>query len=775
MPQDCCPDSLRERSSAAEKITLIFRCAYLLSASTTQKAAEGAEKKCWHIPKGSMNATGCWLLRAIVISIFSGALAAPSHAATADATRLAAPQWQAKSRSEHQTEWASVRYATNPATGRVRATTNSYLEIGTALNRRDEAAQWQPSNPSFQIIATGAEANFAGHRVTLSGNINTAGSVLIENSGVKMQGHPLCIAYFDPVDGRSLMLAELTDAIGWLVASNEVVYSNCFDGIRASIRYRNSIDGLESDLVLHERPAVTPEDIGFSSKTRLELFTEWIGDTPLPQKETRLLLREKDTEARKQMVEPDFTDSTLTFGSLRMARGKAFATGGPTVQEAASAPDAVTVGKRFEVIDGRKILIEAVEHRSASSLLDKLPAAPFSGILTNAALGAPSPAGGGLAAIRKRVNQTSDQSIRLLAAKRLAQTNTEHGIQTALSVSPRPSDGRGIKGEGHPQLSTNHPQLAFILDWQTLSTSGLTDYTLSSATNYLCAGTINFYGTTRIQGGTVVKFAPSPAASLIKFFGPVLCETDMHHPAYFVSKFDATVGEIMDANTTPASYAGALELTTTGNLLKHLRVRHASVAVRGWDLNISHSQFTDCNTVFYMPESGAGSGPCRLGNVLVANSGYIFSGTYYNVIATHLTVNNCYGALTSDPYDRSSAHFINSLLVNIDSMGVIPTPMLTSSHILPSIPAVFQTVGGANHYLAASSSYRNSGITTIDPTLLAELKQTTTYPPTILTGTMTASQTLGQNPLVFRNANGNPDKGYAYPAMDSGGPQNSDQ
>jgi len=49
------------------------------------------------------------------------------------------PIWQAKSRSEHQTEWATVRYTTNAGTGRVRVTTNSYIELGTGLNRRDPA------------------------------------------------------------------------------------------------------------------------------------------------------------------------------------------------------------------------------------------------------------------------------------------------------------------------------------------------------------------------------------------------------------------------------------------------------------------------------------------------------------------------------------------------------------------------------------------------------------------------------------------------------------
>ncbi len=726
------------------------------------------------ILKGFMNTIGRWFLRLVFISIFSGLLAAPPDAATAEVARVPVAEWRAKSRSEHQTEWSSVSYATNPATGRVRAMTNSFVELATSLNRRDEAGQWQPSSSAFQITATGAKANLAGHRVTLAGNINTAGAVLIEKDGVRMQGHPLCIAYYDPVDGRSLSLAELTGAGGWLVNSNEIVFSNCFDGIRASIRYRNSIDGIEQDLILHERPPVTPEDLGFSTRTRLELFTEWIGDTPIPQKETRLLLRGKDTEARKQMAEPDFTDSTLTFGLLRMARGKAFTTGGTNApSDAASAPDAVTVGKRFEVIDGRKILIEAVEYRNVSALLDKLPVAPFSGVLTNAAArpngsSLPSDESGegdkgerrveALAAVRKKVDQTTVQSIRLLPAKRLAQTRTDARIQTAANANSK-------RETRNAELAAAEPP-AFIVDWQLTLTTGLNNFTLHSSTNYLCAGTITFNGTTRIQGGTVVKFAPAPAAAVLKFSGPVICDTDMHHPAYFVSKRDATVGEVMEGNTTPASYTGALELMTTGNKLKHLRVRNANVAVKGWDIDVQHSQFTACNTVFNMPEDGAGSGPCRLGNVLVANSGYIFSGVYYNVIATHLTVNNCYGALTSDPQNRSTAHFINSLLVNIDSMGVIPAPMLTASHILPSTPAEFQTLGGASHYLAAGSSYRGAGITTIDPTLLADLKQTTTYPPTILTGTMTISQTLGLNPAVIRNANGNPDKGYAYPAMD---------
>ncbi len=706
--------------------------------------------------------------------------------------KWAVTPWQAKNRSEHQTEWFSVRYTTNPATGRVRATTNTLIELATSLNRRDALGQWQPASPAFQITEGGVEANFGVHRVRLFADINTTGAVQIEKDGVKLQGHPLCIAYYDPVDGRSLMLAELMASVGWLTASNEVVYSNCFDGIRASIRYRNSLDGLEQDLILHERPALTPMELGFSDRTRLELFTEWIGDTPLPEQSGRLLEREKDADLRRLMVEPDFMDTTLTFGPLRMSRGRAFTVGDLSGERTAAQLDSVAVGKRFEVIDGRKILIEAVPFQRARPMLDRLSAAPLSGALTNAALRSRLTTNGTqLAQARPSVppllgaadqvsandksnsavvradNQPEaqkpkpdlDTPIRILPAKRLAQIRTEARIQTAATRSPSPG-GEG-RGEGGP--SSPSSELAFVLDWQAQVPAGPTDYTFSSETNYLCVGTVNLYGTTRIEAGTVIKFAPLPAAAVLKAFGPVICNTEPYRPAFFVSKFDATIGEVLDyANTTPASYYGALQLNAGGQL-SHIRVRHANEAVRGWDLDVRHSQFSYCGTVFNH-ESGYGTGPTRVGNVLFYDVGYGFGGTYYYATVSHLTVEKCWGALLSDPYDRSAASFVNCLGVNVDSMGTVPyTP---TSCDFAAIGTVFQTVGAASHYLAPSSPHRGVGSTAIDSTLLTELKQTTTWPPQVLTGTLTANQTLAPSPLVVRNASPNLDRGYAYNVVD---------
>jgi hypothetical protein len=102
------------------------------------------------------------------------------------------PGWRSKSRGNHHTEWFAARYTTNLATGTIRATTNSYIELATDLNRPAPESEWVRSNPAFEITATGVEANGAGHRVRLLGNINSAGAVRIEKLGVILEGHPLC-------------------------------------------------------------------------------------------------------------------------------------------------------------------------------------------------------------------------------------------------------------------------------------------------------------------------------------------------------------------------------------------------------------------------------------------------------------------------------------------------------------------------------------------------------------------------------------------------------
>src|SRR6266545_2195151 len=98
----------------------------------------------------------------------------------APTVRLAAPQWQPKTRREHETEWQSIRSITNPVTRHVRWVTNSYIELATGLNYRDPSTGWwQPSNPAFRITDRGAESTAGGHTVLLAPDIGTIGSVTV--------------------------------------------------------------------------------------------------------------------------------------------------------------------------------------------------------------------------------------------------------------------------------------------------------------------------------------------------------------------------------------------------------------------------------------------------------------------------------------------------------------------------------------------------------------------------------------------------------------------
>lgn len=72
-----------------------------------------------------------------------------------------------------------------------------------------------------------------------------------------------------------------------------------------------------------------------------------------------------------------------------------------------------------------------------------------------------------------------------------------------------------------------------------------------------------------------------------------------------------------------------------------------------------------------------------------------------------------------------------------------------------------------NYYLATNSPFQNAGTTNIDPTLLANLAQKTTYPPITLPVGETISGSLTLLPQVPRDSSGTTvDAGYHYDVLD---------
>lgn len=159
------------------------------------------------------------------------AVATMSFVGTAVAAPLQSPlgepaktQWRPIKRTATQTHWQSVTFRTNSATGDVLTHTNSYVELGAGLNVRDAAGNFVPANPSFEITADGAEANGTSHKVSVPADIWIGDGIRITKpDGQKLVLQPLAIGYYDPNDGRSVVFGAVTNAVGWLTASNEIV------------------------------------------------------------------------------------------------------------------------------------------------------------------------------------------------------------------------------------------------------------------------------------------------------------------------------------------------------------------------------------------------------------------------------------------------------------------------------------------------------------------------------------------------------------------------
>jgi hypothetical protein len=702
-----------------------------------------------------------------------------------DQARVAALPWQAKSRNAYQTEWTRVERRTNAVTRRVVEIPHAFVEVGAGLNRKDASGRWVPADASFEITDRGAEARWAAHRVLLAPDIASPGAVQVEKDGVTLHCHPLCVGYYDPVDGRSVALAEITNAVGWIVASNVVVYSNCFDGLRASIRYHNSRAGLESDLLLHEQP-LPPTAFGLSLRCRLELFTELVGDTPTPRLQQRVLQQEVDAVLRRQMVEPDFADSTLDFGALSMGPGRAFLTGTNSQRRAAGAP--LQVGKRYEVIGGRRVLIEAVEWSRMQRLLTNLPAASVSGVITNAALhpgragplGQPSEtllAQNGALSGRDQGRDRSPVAAANSQAQRIGSIAAPSLLRLAAAGDrPRSAGGAALRSLPAPRTilptgtrmqmlaarSASHAALdaeppTFVLDWEAKGNESASGFNFEAGATYWITGPFTLSGTTTFEEGTCLKFDTSGS---LQIQGPVRFQGSAYRAITLTGKDDDRYGEVLPGSTgapwnsrygTPMLY---LSPSAPAADLSHFRMCFANQGI--WIENSSpdnlvrHAQIVHSWTPVYLDYAGL-----RARNVLAHDVDQLFLGGWPALHGEHLTVHTAFSV--ADGY--TPLYLTNSLVVNTDDTAA----WYITDHCewRTEQDAVFQTVGAGSHYLPEPSVFRDAGTAAIDPTLATELRQLTTYPPTLLAGTCTEDLTLG--PTAIADADGSPDLGYHYP------------
>ena len=655
--------------------------------------------------------------------------------------------WTPTPRSAHETSWKSVSLSTNPVTLKVHEVKHEYLEVAVGLNVPQPDGSFHRANPSLVITANGAEAQRTLHRLVLAPNINADGGSVqfTTGDGVTIRCSPLSFGYFDPVSGQCVILGVVTNAGGWLLSPDAVVYSNCFTGIRASLLYQNKLGGFSQNLVLHEQP-LAPESYGLSPRSRLEMWTEFPSDVPVSAESVCTLSREENPAVRSLMAEPDFTDTTLLFSTMRMGEGRAFSADVSTPLVPASDLQA-PVGKAIKTINGRTLLIEGAEYEKIKGAITNLPPAMIG----------PESA----SVLPQRV-----PPIRQMAGR------SRWNFQ-------RLAQNRSLLPQRREQ---------FVLDFD-ISGNLPQDYVFKGDTTYHVTADTTLTGTTVIEGGAILKFAS--AASLIQSSGTIDCRTTNYHPAVFTCETDNTAGEVI-ATGTPATTSGkGLSISSGVSAYLHdLRFSFLGYGIfvsgGATKADFQNLQLVKCGKALGAQKSAF------LGNALIEHPVTAALEAPSGVIITnvHVTVNTAPILCTSA--GTGAARFTNCLLIQItattsgsatctgdhngfnNGFSVGNTPTFGANTIGPLIPNTttpypYPLVGisAGSNYLDPRSVYKTQGTKDgVPQALLDEIHRRTTRMPALLTGTINGDTTLRPVPLEDAQEPLTPDLGYHYAKVD---------
>jgi hypothetical protein len=563
-------------------------------------------------------------------------------------------------RGPHHRVVQTVKQVINHA-GEVVQQPSSYVELATGLHYQTNG-QWMESQEAIVIQGNEAVALQGQHKVRFAANINSRGAIdLTTGEGVRLRSHVIGLSYFDTSTGNSAMIAEIKDSTGQ-VSGNQVTYPDAFTDFKADIRYTYRRGGFEQDIIIKEQPP-SPSEYGMNpTTTRLEVLSEFV-DAPTPVRRTEVLRFHHPSISTNAAGRLDygrsFVDETVGFGGMRMGPGAAFpshATG-----------QRVPVGKRWQQLEGRDFLIEAVEYPAIKPVLDTLPLPPQ-------------------AAIQKDLKQRVG-AVRVVPVMKTAQL-----VRPLQMVAKIAVETRGV-----------------VIDYDL--SSNLTNYTLRGDTTYHVLGPVALMNAT-IEGGCVAKFATNGSPKLT-FSGTARWPSEQYHPAVFTAADDSSIGEPVGSGTpgTNLSYYAtvAIENSAVGRI-QNVRVSYAATAIKfssSSTFEVANAQILNSGTAI----EGSGGGTVNTRNLLINNVGTAYKLDNFTAKAEHVTVNVASNLFTQTNLTASCMFFTNSLIVNATN---IPSSNLVSSFsVTTNVSGVFQTVGAGEHYLANSSpisitrSFRN--------------------------------------------------------------------
>ena len=590
-------------------------------------------------------------------------------------------------------------------------------ELATGLNHAVNG-QWVASKEEIVILSDGTAAATQGqHQVYFPSDIYQGVIRAVTPSGQQLQSRPVALAFDDGTS--TVLIAVLTNSVGQVVGTNQVIYQNAFEGVNADIVFSYRKGSFEQDIVLRGQPP-SPASLNLNpATTRLQVLTEFINPpTPIQQPVAA------GTGA-------DTTDTTLEFSSVTFGHGKAFLIGNAAQNRAIKPAAQVPVYKTWLKLQGRTFLIEAVPYQRITKQLQALP----------------------------------------LSASAASKVNFgEYALRDVSGQYPLPP--------AHlVQASTNKFQIAtadtinrtgVVLDYVQITTAK-TNFTFQGDTTYYVSGNYNLIGTTTIEAGSVIKFNGSGQLD-IAANGSIKCATGPYQPAVFTSVNDNTVGEAFGSGSPAFGDVNMfLNINSTNVSVHDLRFSYCYYCVNQnptqATLDVWDCQFNNVDIAIF-------GGTVGVHNVLIArsynegNGAVDFSGA--TMIGENVTADFGTGFVESEN-PGGTVSLTNCLVTRQPVMSIYSYSVTSKTNSLvcllsPSVP-VYQTVGAGSYYLTNASPYHSYGTMNINPTLLGQLRQKTTYPPVVYSNVaITVATTF--TPQAYRDTSSYLDLGYHYDPID---------
>ena len=649
-------------------------------------------------------------LSGIVVS--AQVVSPPASVGQTRITPITSTAYQVVDRGPNHKVWQGKTYRKLP-NGNVVTNVPSYIQLATGLNHLVNG-EWVDSEEQINVLPNGGAAATNGqHQAYFPGDIYDGVIRLVTPDGKVLQSRPVGMSYDDGTN--TLMIAALTNSIGYLAGSNQVIYPNAFSGFKADLRYTYTTHGFEQDVVIRQQPP-TPESLSLNADTaRLQLLTEFFS-APQPVVQSSTV----PAQAGLSLV-----DDHLGFGQMQMIRGRAFLLG----QGATNA--GVIVAKQWVQLNGRQFLVEELP---VNAIADKLATLPLTAMRSGSG---------------KAAHQVSRQ--RVLPPQRMVK-NDPKAIMMAKAEPPRQG---------------------FVMDYQSII-SNQTNFTFQGDTTYYISGQLTLDGTNTFEGGTVIKYAPYSSLASIEISTAAIFNTSAYRPAVFTAVDDDTVGATISGSTgSPSGYYGLVDLgfnpTTGTQSMTGVRISYAHIAIdsEGISLCLDEAQFVNCSACLVVSDVYSPSMFLNVNNSLVLNAStaiYLPAtldqygnplGGPVTVAANHVTfnnVNNLYFFLVAGSLSLTNCILSNvtddtgyAAAVNADHNGFYNAPIIGTAAVTNTFYP-FQTVGAGNCYLASGCGFQGAGTANIDPVLLASLAGKTTYPP-ILYSNFTCFTNITLSPL----------------------------